>query len=198
MKTAKRFSFIRTTIVGGLIFLVPIIVLTIIFSKALVITREIVGPLADLIPFEAVVGIGVAKLLAISVIFLFCFFTGLFAKTDLARKIVDGLETRLLSNIPGYTFMKRIGESFIGGDMDQGYEVVLAQIEDAWQIAFLIERIKGGHVAVFVPGAPSPWSGSVFFMTEDRIKTIEVPHKDAIKCVQRLGAGSNSLLQNYI
>jgi uncharacterized membrane protein len=39
--------------------------------------------------------------------------------------------------------------------------VVLARIEDSWQIAFLVERLEGGHVAVFMPGVPNPLSGSV-------------------------------------
>jgi uncharacterized membrane protein len=198
MKTDDRFSFIKTTIVGGLIFLVPIIVLAIIFGKALGITRKIVGPLTDLIGVETVAGVGVATLLGILVIVLFCFLAGLLAKTDLAKKIINWLEATFLSNIPGYTFMKSMGESFASTDMAHGYAVVLARFDDGWQIAFLVEHIGNGHVAVFIPGAPSPWSGSVYFMTEDRIKTLDVPHKAVLKCIQRLGAGSNSLLKGRI
>src|SRR4030042_3619667 len=189
MKNVKHFSFIKTTIVGGLMFLVPIIVLTIILGKALGITKTIVRPLVTLIAVETVAGVGVVTLLAILVIVLFCFLTGLLAKTDLAKKIIDWLESTLLSNIPGYTFMKSMGESFTGIDKDQEYETILARIEDAWQIAFLVERIEGGRVAVFVPGAPSPWSGSVYFMTEDRIKPLGVPKKSVFKCIQHLGKG---------
>jgi uncharacterized membrane protein len=198
MKNGNRFSFIKTTIVGGLIFLVPIIVLIIILGKALGITRKIVGPLANLIVYETVAGIGVATLLAVFVIVLFCFLTGLLAKTDLAKKIINWLESTFLSNIPGYTFMKSMGESFAGIDMDQGYETVLARFDDGWQIAFLVERIEDGHVAVFIPGAPSPWSGSVYLMTEDRIKPLNMPNKSVLKCIQRLGKGSNSLVQGHI
>jgi uncharacterized membrane protein len=198
MKKVNRFSFIKTTIIGGLIFLVPIIVLTLILGKALGITRTIVRPLITLIDVKTIGGVGVATPLAILVIVLFCFFTGLLAKTDLAKKINNWLESAILSNIPGYTFMKSMGESFTGIDMDHGYETILARIEDAWQIAFLVERIEGGHVAVFVPGAPSPWSGAVYFMSEDRIKPIDVPHKSALKCIQRLGKESNLLLRGHM
>jgi uncharacterized membrane protein len=61
-------------------------------------------------------------------------------------------------------------------------------------VAFLVERIAGGHVAVYVPGAPNPSSGLVYFMTEDRIKPLEMPLPRALKCLRRLGAGSNELL----
>jgi uncharacterized membrane protein len=72
--------------------------------------------------------------------------------------------------------------------------VVLPQIEDAWQGAFRVERLEGGHVAVFVPGAPNPLSGSLYFMTQDRIKAVDIPAAGAMKCLRRVGAGSSALL----
>lgn len=198
MKKGTPFSFIKTTIVGGLIFLVPIIVLVIILGKALGITRTIVRPLSTLIAVETVAGVGMATLLSIFVIVLFCFLAGLFARTDLARKIINWLESSMLSHIPGYTFMKSMGESFAGIEIDHGYETVLARFDDSWQVAFLVERIGSGQVAVFIPGAPSPWSGSVYVMTEDRIKPIDVPNKAVLQCIQQLGKGSNSMLHGSI
>jgi uncharacterized membrane protein len=192
------FGFLKTTIVGGVVFLVPIIVFTIILGKALGISRKIVAPLSALIPIESVAGVGTAKLLAIATIVFFCFVAGLFAKTGLAKKIVDWLESSLLSQLPGYSFMKSMGESIAGIEKEQNYEPVLAWIEEAWQIAFLVERIESGHVAVFVPGAPSPWSGAVFIMTIDRIKPLNMPISSALKCIKNLGAGSNEMLKGRL
>jgi uncharacterized membrane protein len=50
-------------------------------------------------------------------------------------------------------------------------------------------------VAVFVPGAPNPLSGSVYFMPQDRIKAVDIPASGAMKCLRRVGAGSNALLR---
>ena len=99
------FHFLKTTIVGGVVFLVPIIVLTIILDKALGISRKIVAPLSTLIPVESVAGIGMAKLLAIAAIVFFCFLAGLFAKTGFAKKIVGWLGFTLLLQPAGYRFM---------------------------------------------------------------------------------------------
>jgi len=63
---------------------------------------------------------------------------------------------------------------------------------------FLRMAIVGGHVTVFVHGAPNPASGSIYFMTEDRIKPLGLPLTNALKCVQRLGVGSNALLRGKI
>jgi len=188
----------RTTLVGGLLFLVPIVVLAIVVGKALSFSRMVVGPLAALIPVETVAGVALAKLLAIAAIVLFCFVTGLFAKTPLAKKMVDWIETSLLSNLPGYSLIKGMGETMAGVGKENSHEPVLAYIEEAWQIAFLVERIDGGHVAVFVPGAPSPWSGSLFFMTEDRIRPLDIPLASALNCVRRIGIGANGLLRDKL
>jgi len=190
--------FLRATIVGGVLFLVPVIVLTIVIGKAFTISRMIVRPLAEHMPIDSVGGIAASKLLAIAVIIGFCFLAGLFAKTVFARKMISWIENALLSNLPGYSLMKGMGESVVGIESDKPHEPVLARIEDAWQIAFLIERIEGGHVAVFIPGAPSPWSGSVYFMTEDRIKPLDVPVMPALSCLRRLGIGANALLKGKL
>ena len=193
-----KFYVFRTTLVGGLLFLVPIVVLAIVINKALNLARIVIGPLAALIPVETVAGVAVAKLLAIAAIVFFCFVTGLFAKTSLAKKMVDWMETSLLSNLPGYSLIKGMGETMAGVGKENSHEPVLAYIEEAWQIAFLVERIDGGHVAVFVPGAPSPWSGSLFFLTEDRIRTLDIPLAAALNCVRRMGIGASELLRDKL
>ena len=194
----SKFYFLRTTVVGGVLFLVPVIVLTIIIGKALHISRLVVRPLADLIPVETVAGVALSRVLAIAAIVLFCFLAGLFAKTAFAKKMSTWLETTLLSNLPGYSFIKGMGETIAGVESGKTYKPVLAWIEEAWQIAFLIERIEGGHVAVFVPGAPSLWSGSIFFMPEERIKPLDVPLPALLNCVRSLGIGSNALLKGKL
>jgi uncharacterized membrane protein len=125
------------------------------------IASKIVTPIAHLIPVDSILGLGELWVLAVVAIVLFCFLTGLVAKTRTARKSVDWLEATLLSNLPGYEFMKRFGANMVGLEDDGNHQVVLAQIGEAWQIGFLMETLESGYHAVFVPDAPRPWSGSV-------------------------------------
>ena len=134
-------------------------------------------------------------MLATALLVIFCFAAGLFARTALAQRGVHWLESAVLSNVPGYQFLKSVGESLLGVEQEPAPQVVLARIEEAWQIAFVVERLEDGHLAVFVPGAPNPQSGSVYFMTEDRIRPAGIPPAAALKCLTRLGAGSSALLR---
>lgn len=172
-------------------FLVPIVALLAILGKAHEISLRIVTPLAA-------AGAGSPRLLAIVLIVTFCFAAGLFARAAVARRIGDWLEGTILSKIPGYAFMKGMMESLVGADRAQARDVVLVRIEDAWQIAYLMDRIEPGHVAVFIPGAPDPRSGSVYFLTEDRIKPIDVPLAAAMERLRYGGRGSGAVLRGKL
>ena len=195
---ANRNSLLKTTFAGGVMFLVPLVVLGVIIDKALGIVRQVVAPLAEHLPVESLFGLKMPWLLGTVLILAFCLIAGLFARTTVAKRFIGWLESAILGNLPGYVLMKSLGDEMAGAEGSEPRPVVLARIEDAWQLAFLVERIEGGHVAVFVPDAPSPWSGSLYFMTEDRIRPLTVPVKDALKCIRRVGIGANELLRSHI
>jgi uncharacterized membrane protein len=191
----KLINVVRATIVGGLLFLVPFVVLIIIFGKALRITRTILNPVAERFPVESLIGLETPKILAFFALVLVCLFAGLFAKTTTAKKMVSWLENAILSNLPGYSFIKNLGEEVAGTTSTQGYQTVLVKFDDAWQIGFLIERIDGGRVVVFIPDAPNPLAGGVFIFDEDRITPLKSTSAASITCLRKLGVGAGDVLK---
>ena len=184
--------FLRTTLVGGLLFLVPLVVLGAIVEKALRIAHRVSDPLANrLFPDArpAVLLASAALLLA-----LFCFLAGLLAMAGPARRMIAWLESGLLAKIPGYLLLKAASQSALGVESQSQYPVVLARIEDSWQFGFLVERLPDEHLAVYVPGAPNTMSGSVYFMSAERVRPSEIPMHLAMKCLRGMGAGSAALL----
>ena len=91
--------------------------------------------------------------------------------------------------------MKNLGEKMAGTTPTEGYESVLVRFDDTWQIGFLVERISGGQVAVYIPGAPSPWTGGVFIFSEDRISPLDATSASTVSCLRKLGAGTGKLLE---
>jgi len=190
----RLLQFLRTTLVGGLLFLVPIAVLAMVVGKALAVVYKVVEPLAEHLPFHSVIGLRTPVLLAVAILVGFCFLTGFFARTVLAQKLVRRLESSVLRNVPGYQLLKGMGESMLGVEKEGAYPVVLVRFDDAWQLGFQIETLENGLVAVFIPDAPNPQSGSVHLLTPDRVTPANIPPAAALKCLQRLGAGSRTLL----
>jgi uncharacterized membrane protein len=191
-----RFSFLKTTIIGGIVFLVPLIIIVAIIGKALAIMKQVAGPLSSLAPIDSLGGIAMVNLIALALIVLVCFLAGLGARTVPAGRLVDFLESRILSHIPAYAFVKGMTESVAGAEDGEGMKAVLARLDDYSQVAFEIERVAGGDVVVYLPGAPNPWSGSVYVMTEDRIQPIDATMMSAVQNIRGLGRGSGELLRH--
>ena len=186
--------FVGTTILGGVLFLTPIVVLGIVLSKAYDFVRRGLQPLTALIPQALGSGPTITAILAILVLGLMCLLAGLFARTMLAQRIVNGLEATVLSKLPGYEYLKQAGTSVLGLGETVEHPVVLAQLGDAWRIGVQTDSIGEGYVAVFLPNSPNPMSGSVFLMAADHVRRADVPLATAIASLRRCGIGSGALL----
>ena len=193
-----KFQLLTTTVIGGIVFLVPIIVCIIILGKAFEIMRKLVAPLAHALQIDSVAGVVVVDLIAVAAVVLVCFIAGLAAKTALASQLVAWLESNLLSRIPAYAFIKGMTDSVAGLEESESLKPVLARYDDNWQVAFEVERIDDQYVAVYVPGAPDPWSGGVIIMSVDRIQPLDLPMNVAIHNIRHLGQGSKDLLQGRL
>ena len=159
---------IRTTIIGGMIFLIPIAIFVAVIGHGLKITGAIAKPLAAVLPVDMIGRLAVANVLAIVLLLLICFVAGLLARLALARKAVDALEANVLARLPAYALLKTKTQSMLSPDIE-GMSVAVVRFDDLWQIGFEIERIEGGKVALFLPGSPDPWSGSVCIAEADRV-----------------------------
>ena len=195
------YNFLKTTVLGGVLFLVPIVVLIAILEKALGVAQKAAVPLADAL-FRGTFAHAhayMSDLLALGLLLVFCFLAGLAAKTSFARKSVDALEKKVLAKVPTYDSAKSKFLATLQSQSQEGPAMrpVLARFENSWQIAFEVERIPGGIITVYVPGAPDPWSGSVCFMTEDRIQAIDPAMSPVMKTLKDLGKGSNEQLSAY-
>ncbi|ABQ04418.1 DUF502 domain-containing protein [Flavobacterium johnsoniae] len=190
------FKIIKATFLGGILFLVPLVVLLIILEKGYGIIQKITLPLVNNLPRVHVLGIALQELIGILIIILICFAAGLLARTARAKKLIQKLEDGILSFVPGYSFMKSMNESIMGFESKQDLKVILVPTDAGWQFAFLIEQINENNFTVFIPDAPNPWSGSVVLVEKKDIREIEITQKEALACIRKLGYGSKELLKN--
>jgi uncharacterized membrane protein len=184
-------GFIRTTIVGGLMFLLPLVVVALIIGKAFQISMLVAGPIGALIPIDRVGGVALANIFAVLVILVLCYLAGRAARFSSLKRKVAGIEELLVGAVPGYAFTKTIVSGVVKAEDEVGKMTpVLVRLDDYKQIAFEVERTSGGNVVVFLPGAPNPWSGSVVYVSEDRVEPLDMLPQDAIKNIRVLGRGS--------
>ena len=97
MKTIAH--FVQTTVVGGVFFLAPIVVLIIILAKALGYAKKGLGAVLVYVPVASDLSAGAATALSVAFVALVCFLAGLVAHTVTAQRVIDALESSVLSKI---------------------------------------------------------------------------------------------------
>ena len=189
------YTAFKNTLVRGILFIGPFLVLAIIIESAYEKLEEIAGPIADLFPYHSIFGIGKAYWAVFLILIIIGLIMGVVARVKIAKISLSWLEDNLLNRVPGYGFMKQMGESMIGAADSSVYKVVLLDIEESWQLAYLVEEIDDNMIAVYVPSVPSVLDGDLFFVPKNRIKETSITYNESIKLLHCQGRGSKKLLK---
>jgi uncharacterized membrane protein len=191
-------KFLKTTLLGGIFFLLPLILILLVLQKALAVLSKTLGPVAKALPFSSLLGIPTPYLAAGLIFILIGFFAGMIAKTSLGKHFRDWAE-HYLDKIPGYSLVRVFAqEAEASPDVKQSPVALVNWGNDNWQWCFIVERHGGKYVTIFIPGAPKPTSGAVRFLPASQVKEINVSMATAIKCLTNNVVGSLKLLREAI
>ena len=193
-------AFFRTTLLGGVIVILPAIIMVFAFRWLFGFVSRALQPLTHLvvktIPLPDRYNELIATLIVLAVIIAGCFFVGLFVRTRIGRWIYEGFESSLLSKTPGYKMIKETVNQFLGRKEPPFSSVALVQIfENETKVtAFITDRHVDGTVTVFVPTGPNPTSGFIYHLNEQYVHPVDVSVEEAMRSVISCGAGSKALL----
>ena len=195
MKDKPGVNFIITTVIGGLVFLVPLMVLVFVLGEAMGFMMVIAEPMADWLPADTVGGVALANLIAVLALIVVSFIAGLIARHTLAGGLVKTLESKVLMKIPGYTMIKGIKSGFDASETKTMKPVAL-KLGSAERIALEIEKLPDGRSMIYIPSAPSTWSGTTQILPADQITYLDVPITKVMELTEQYGHGVDALLQN--
>jgi len=188
-------DFFKTTIVGGLMFLVPVVLIVVVLGHALRLAAKVAKPIAEQLQLEHLVGVGAVTVVAALVLVVISFLAGLVSRTKPGRRVTNWFEESLLGGLPQYQLVKSMADGLAKVEGAEGLKPVLASIEDGWQIAYLLEQLDNGWVAVFLPQSPTPMSGNVMYLPGERIRALDLTMVQAMSIIKRLGIGSGDALR---
>jgi uncharacterized membrane protein len=193
-------AFFRTTLLGGVIVVLPAMILGFAFRWFFGFVSRALQPLTHLvvktIPLPDRYNELMATLIVVAVIISGCFFVGLFVRTRVGKWIYEGFENSLLSKTPGYKMIKETVNQFFGRKEPPFSSVALVQIfeNDTKVTAFITDRHTDGTVTVFVPTGPNPTSGFIYHVNKQYVHPVNVSVEEAMRSVISCGAGSKTLL----
>lgn len=181
-------SFLRATISGGILFLLPVVLVIMMLGKAHQIMVKISGPLANLLP-DRLMGLDGSMILAVILLVFLCFFAGLLIRSKRVKKQMGRLEDTLFVYIPGYLLLKSIAADTVGESEATALKPVVVKDGDAWKIGFLVEE-KEGLSTVFIADAPRHDAGEVLIFPSELVKRINVPNNKVIQSLKNYGKGA--------
>lgn len=191
-------GFLRTTAIGGLLFLLPLVVVGALIGQVVPIVMTIAQVLGEILPgtFKTPAGIGILILLAILVLLFTCFAAGVIARNSFGLKFSEAFEKKLLMLFPKYAILKDQMADSIGGDENRPkMHPVLIRLDDRIRVGFETERNEAaGLVTVYLPGSPDAWSGYTAMVKMDRVEPLTSEFGVTVTTCEQLGRGSLDLL----
>ena len=185
----KLVTFIKVTIAGGVVFLVPLGVVIIILSKLFNFIQPLSNTLVQKLPITKIAGVGIATLISIIFLFLISFVAGLLIKTKLAQGMIRGLEDHVLIYIPGYSALKALSTHVLTKEGTDKWKPASVFIDDNELICFVIDESEN-YCTVFMPSAPSPSSGTVGAREKSKVTYLPLTVNEAFLLIRQFGKGA--------
>jgi uncharacterized membrane protein len=183
-------EFITSTLVGGLLIVVPLYLAVLLLLKGMKSVAALVRPLAALLPGW----LPAEHLLSLILVLAFCFLVGLAVRTESGRATRERMEVALFGRLPGYALLRSLTQRLAGESEESTWMPALIDIEDALVPGFIIEALDDGRFTVFVPSVPTPLAGAVYVLRPERVHILDIPFTQAVKSISRWGSGSRELV----
>jgi uncharacterized membrane protein len=191
------YSFLKSTMIGGLVVLLPVAVLAGIVVWAVGLAVGVVEPLFKWLPDRSVGGVSLTVLAAFAGVILCCFLVGVVAETAVVRRL-GGRAERFAMFVPGYALMKSVGANLIGIEGKHPVRTALVRFEAAWQLGFLMETLADGRHVVFVPAVPKALVGTLHVFEPDRVQVLAMSVSAAMDVLSCLGNGFREALAKAV
>ena len=188
-------NFIKTTLLGGLFILLPLMLLWLGLQEIAGLLVAMATPIADLFPkgpFEDLTTPGlVAALLIVAVSFIL----GLAARSYLLIRLGQQIESSILEKLPMYRMLKIMSGALMDSDTS---EVLPALVKDGvggGDPCYVIEKHKDGRATVLLPWSPASFAGSIKVVQQSSLEIVPCSLDEFSRSISQVGVGVEDCLR---
>ena len=186
-------AFLKATLLGGVIVVLPAWLAVLLVLKALGHLEIFVKPVSKHLPQT----IAHPRVIAIVVLVGLCFLVGFAIQTAIGKKAERAAERAVLEKIPGYTVLRSLASRLSDHSETASFQPALVEIEEALVPGFIVEQHSGNRCTVFIPSVPTPMAGSVYIIDNNRVHPLDLPAVSVMQCISKWGGGSDKLVAAY-
>jgi uncharacterized membrane protein len=162
---------LRSTAVAGFLFLLPLYILLVIFTKAWASLSSLGTRLAGMFGLKSILGLGGSTVLSGLLLIFLWLVCGLLVRFSFVDAFSKTIERWLSKFILGYSKYKALADEKVHhGVKILPYSCALIRPHEYWQPAYVIEEDGHGNYVMFLPETPDTSSGSVLLATRDQLK----------------------------
>jgi uncharacterized membrane protein len=188
-------GFLKSTVTGGFFVVLPLLLLYILLEEVLEAVVGLATPIVDLFPegtfdtTKAPVIVAVILMLVASSLF------GLAMHLPVARQFGRWLERNTIGHLPLYRAVKSLTSRFAAMDDRGKFKPALVHgPQDQREFAYLMEDLGDGFVAVMLPRAPTPMTGSIKLVPVSQVQILDVSLGELTAVISHWGLGSKALM----
>jgi uncharacterized membrane protein len=186
----RLFEFLKTTALGGLIFLLPLFFVGFVVGQLVPVVIGAGEAVSGRIPSQTPASVALAVGVAIALLLAICFAAGLLARLSFGRRLGDWVERKLVLLFPRYGVVRDQMVGNVGGaTVKPRAKPVLVTFDDHVRVGLESDR-SDDWVAVYLPTAPDAWSGFVVYVAATRVRRLDVEFAEAVAACEQLGRDS--------
>ncbi|RMA78783.1 DUF502 domain-containing protein [Umboniibacter marinipuniceus] len=198
-------NFIKNAIIGGVVVILPIMILAFLFRWLFGVISELISPITSILLDHFDLPELVGDILALSLIISLCFLLGTIVATSVGSWIHERFDRYASRLAPGYNLIKEIVGQFFGDKSNSPFangEVAVVNLYGincpARVTALVTSRHPNGDFTVFVPTGPNPTSGMMYHLPPEAVTLYpDIGVEDMMRTVIACGAGTGALLSRH-
>lgn len=185
----KAITFIKDTIIKGIIITVPVAIIVFIFLDSIKKLIELTVPLTNKmslgIPLVQTI---VAIIIVGAVVLVVLFVLGILLYSPIGKPIVNWVENNIFMKIPMYSTLKGITKQ-IAKIEKVNYPIAEVDLygNNVKVFGLITEKIDDGKSLVYVPNSPLINVGQVYIVTNDNITILNSSVKTTLDSLSKIG-----------
>ncbi|WP_434036781.1 hypothetical protein [Formosa sp. 4Alg 33] len=187
MKSYKL--LIRYVITGTLFVVVPILILFVLFGKALGILMPLGHTLTEKFQLTTILGPAAVVLVTCFIIFIISLLSGYFIVNGFLKQWSNAFETTLFYSFPSFQMMKYRFIDEADYKKQDFWKPILLKDDTIYLIAFITDKSQSDFLSIYVPDAPKMDAGEVRYMRASDCEYIPITMKQAMNGLRNFGKG---------
>ena len=187
-------NFFKSTLLGGLFVLLPLMLLWIGIKEIGGLLVEMATPIADLFPPGVFDNLTAPGVIALLLIVGTSFVLGLAARAAWLRSIGRNIEKSVLNRVPMYRMLKIISSSLIGSDTGDVNPALLTDGAGGGDPCYVIEKHKDGRATVLIPWSPASFAGSIKVVQQSDLEYLSCSLDEFSRSLSQIGVGVEECL----